>query len=187
MKRHSAPETHLENLAVVRPARYNDASAIAQIHVLSWQAAYRGLLPDKLLNQLDIGQRTQQWQDWLQQMPHKSEVAWVISQADTVVGFACCGPVRGDFAPCDGEIYAIYLLPGQQHRGLGSQLFAACRQSLTGQALQQHLVWVLRENHAARAFYAAQGGLPYFERRQRLGALAVEVDEVGYVWAATSF
>jgi GNAT superfamily N-acetyltransferase len=167
----------------VRPARLEDASAIARIHVLSWQSAYRGLLPEAFLHQLDIARRTEQWQDWLQAMPHKQEEAWVIEASGQPVGFACCGLIRGSFEPFDSEIYAIYLLPEKQGQGLGRVLFSACRQALDQRGLRRHLVWVLRDNQPARHFYAAQGGSPCFERRQRLGT-ELEVDEVGYGWLA---
>jgi hypothetical protein len=36
----------------VRPARPDDAAAVAGVHVRSWQAGYRGLLPDAYLEAL---------------------------------------------------------------------------------------------------------------------------------------
>lgn len=169
----------------IRAAENRDAAAIARIHVLSWQSAYQGLMPEAFLQQLNIAQRTQQWQSWLQAMPQKQEEAWVIEQSGDIAGFACCGTVRGSFAPFDSEIYAIYLLPEKQQQGLGSALFAACRRALQQRGLQHHLVWVLRDNQPARQFYAARGGSPCFERRQRLGE-SLEVDEVGYGWLPTT-
>lgn len=37
----------------IRPTRMQDAPEIAVVHVLSWQAAYRGLLPQAYLDGLD--------------------------------------------------------------------------------------------------------------------------------------
>jgi hypothetical protein len=33
----------------IRPARVNDAPALGRVHVDSWRAAYRGLVPDSSL------------------------------------------------------------------------------------------------------------------------------------------
>jgi hypothetical protein len=38
----------------VRPATPDDADAIASVHVRSWQAAYRGIVPDAMLDALSI-------------------------------------------------------------------------------------------------------------------------------------
>jgi len=42
----------------VRKAKVEDASAIAFVHVRSWQVAYRGHMPDEFLNGLDVETRT---------------------------------------------------------------------------------------------------------------------------------
>ena len=46
----------------IRPARMEDVLEIAAVHVRSWQAAYRGLLPRAYLDGLDPGQRIGQWE-----------------------------------------------------------------------------------------------------------------------------
>lgn len=45
----------------VRKAGGDDAAAIAEIHVRSWQAAYRGVLPDELLDDLSVSERETSW------------------------------------------------------------------------------------------------------------------------------
>jgi hypothetical protein len=42
---------------VVREASVNDAAAIADLHVRAWQMAYRGIVPDAILDGMSI--------DWL--------------------------------------------------------------------------------------------------------------------------
>jgi len=39
----------------VRTATAADAASIAQIHVETWRVAYRGQIPDAVLNGLDVG------------------------------------------------------------------------------------------------------------------------------------
>ena len=45
----------------IRHARDEDARSIAEIHVRSWQAAYRGILPDELLDGLSVSERESRW------------------------------------------------------------------------------------------------------------------------------
>lgn len=49
-------------MITVRHATANDAAAIAQVHVASWQAAYRGLLPEALLVSLSVERRQRHWE-----------------------------------------------------------------------------------------------------------------------------
>ncbi len=40
---------------IIRRATPDDAKAIADVHGRSWQAAYRGLLPDEVIEQMVAG------------------------------------------------------------------------------------------------------------------------------------
>jgi len=55
---------HSGDLEIIK-ATETDSVAIAQILVYSWQAAYRGIMPDDLLNNLSIQQREQVWRKHL--------------------------------------------------------------------------------------------------------------------------
>src|SRR5579884_2905281 len=109
----------------IRRATVEDAAAIAEVHIRSWQWAYRGLLPDEYLDALDetLGQRQDTWRRVLADQTSTSHT-WVVEQAGRVVGFASAGPSRDDDAmPETGEIAAIYLLQEVAGRGLGRALF----------------------------------------------------------------
>ena len=51
----------------IREATAADAHDIAVIHVHAWQQAYRGLVPQHVLDDLDIAARTTQWKKSLEQ------------------------------------------------------------------------------------------------------------------------
>jgi len=50
----------------VRCATLDDASYLAKIHVDSWRAAYRGLVPDTHLKSLDYDRRTEDFRKWIE-------------------------------------------------------------------------------------------------------------------------
>jgi hypothetical protein len=60
-----AGEPGMMGVMDIRTARMQDVPEIAAVHVRSWQAAYRGLLPQAYLDGLDPGQRTGQWEQVL--------------------------------------------------------------------------------------------------------------------------
>ena len=50
----------------VREASQGDAAAIAGVHVRAWRVAYRGLLPDDLLDRLSVEDREESWRGILE-------------------------------------------------------------------------------------------------------------------------
>jgi len=44
---------------LLRPAEPRDALEVARVHIGTWQAAYRGLVPDEYLDSLKIEERTE--------------------------------------------------------------------------------------------------------------------------------
>jgi len=73
----------------VRAASVIDARWIAEVHVRSWQAAYRGQVPDDYLDSLSVDQRETVWTSILQEASLPSSGAFVIEDDDRVIaGFA---------------------------------------------------------------------------------------------------
>jgi ribosomal protein S18 acetylase RimI-like enzyme len=137
---------------VVREAREGDARPVAEVHVASWRAAYRGLLPDELLASLSVEERTERWQEWL-----RGGVGMIVLERDeAVMGFAAFGPARDGDADV-GEVYAIYLDPREWGRGSGRALMDAAVARLRESGFDEAVLWVLETNERARRFYGAGG------------------------------
>ncbi len=139
------------------PAGPSDADAIGEVHVEGWRAAYRGQLPDVLLDGLSVEDRRAGWRRRLVQ-PTRSAV-WVAILSDRVVGFASSGPARdADLDPTRvAELHALYLLPGCWGRGIGFALHGAVLARARADAREALSLWVLRGNARGRAFYERQG------------------------------
>lgn len=167
----------------IRLARTQDAPDLARIHVLSWQSAYKGLLPDSLLEGMSIAVRTRQWAEWLQ--AGEMEHFLVAESESSLIGFATGGALRGTHGHFDCEVAAIYLLPEAQGQGVGRRLFDQMTGALRADGYEHLLVWVLASNSAARSFYERLGGIVSLEKTAVLGRAAempIEVAEVGYGW-----
>lgn len=164
----------------IESAQYADAAEIARVHVLSWQLAYQGLLPAEMLAGLSVETRTRQWQSWLER-PHQSQV-YVARAEQQVVGFVCGGPIRDEVPPFKGEIYALYVLPDWQGRGVGKALLDFQQAALCQAGLKKQLVWFLTTNQLARNFYRRQGGIAITERQVEIGDPPVSVAETAYGW-----
>lgn len=162
---------------MVRPAGPKDASAIARVHVASWRSTYRGLLPDDFLASLREPTYEERWGRIL---ADRGIHVYVAEDANQVVGFASCGRERAGETGYRGELYAIYVLSEAQGRGHGRELVRNAVQGLRELALPDMIVWVLRENAAARGFYERLGGVYVRDQVTTIGPIAVP--EVSYGW-----
>jgi L-amino acid N-acyltransferase YncA len=105
----------------VRKATAQDASAIAFVHVRSWQVAYRGHMPDEFLDGLDVETRTNMWRE----VPSKI-ILVAEDREGNIVGFSALGPSRdADANPNTAEVGAIYVHPEKWEKGIGRALLSA--------------------------------------------------------------
>jgi len=167
---------------MIREATAADAPAIACVHVESWRTTYRGIVPDDVLVNLSVERRERSWAGRLGK-PGGPEFVYVAEDdAGAVIGFASGGPEREGDPVYSGELYAIYLLAGQQGKGIGRQLVWIVAERLATIGHGAMLVWVLAAN-PARHFYAALGGVPVREKQITMGDTALT--EIAYGWADT--
>lgn len=142
----------------VRRATPRDAADIAQVHVASWQRAYRGLIPQGYLDSLSVQARTETWARNLER-PALPGVATLVAELDgLVVGFASVGPSRDDDArPGSGELWGLYVHPDAWGHGYGHALHAAAMGVLRSTGVTSATLWVLTTNERARHFYERHG------------------------------
>src|SRR5262245_11546281 len=162
----------------VREAVLEDAEGIARVHTDSWQTSYRGILPDTVLDRIDVGQRAETRRKILSDRSVFQLVAYDITHQD-IVGFCDCGPSRRH-VPFAGEVYAIYLAHHAKRHGIGQQMFDRVQQWLAAHDMRSMIVWVLENNHHARRFYEAMGGRAASRLQTRVAGFPVT--ELSYVW-----
>ena len=153
----------------MRRATVEDAEVLARVHIASWQGAYRGLVPDAMLDGLDV----QAWTRMKARHLEQGAVMWLVDEG---LGFAHAGPARG---AAGGELYAIYLHPDHFGRGLGRALLAEVEAWLDEHFSEAEL-WVLEGNARARRFYGL-AGWRLVDVAAKTELLGVELDVVRYV------
>jgi ribosomal protein S18 acetylase RimI-like enzyme len=122
--------------------------------VRTWQASYEHAFGAERLAAIDIDAREEQWRRRLAE-PEPPEVALVIEEEGSVVGFASCGE-SFDTAG-QGELYAIYVLPEAWGSGAGPLLMAAALSALRENGFAVAILWVLEDNPRAQRFYEREG------------------------------
>jgi len=137
---------------IIRLATPSDAWAIARVHVLCWQTAYRGLVSDSVLDGLSIERRAAFWTDVLRD-PLPNQRTFVADFSGDVQGFVTGGRCRDEDNTTSGELQTIYLLPEQWDTGTGSALHNACIEALRAETFADATLWVLEGNERALRFY----------------------------------
>ena len=161
----------------VRAARPADALAVAEVHVRSWQAGYRHLLPDAYLDSLRPQDRAARYTF---DRDGTDDPETIVGLVEGVIrGFATTGPARGVEDPELGEVLALYVEPTSWRHGLGQRLMGEARRRLTAHGFMEAILWVLAGNTRAERFYRADGWLPDGARRQEQ-IYGVTADEVRY-------
>ena len=144
-------------MPTTRRATIIDTQRIAQIHVAGWQTAYRGIVPDAILDALKPDDRQTQWD---QRMRDNYGDLLVCTSGNRIMGFCHLMPSRDANAGDAHEIAALYIDPAAWRQGCGRAL---CQDALT--AAREHgaptvTLWVLAQNAAGRRFYEAIGFAP---------------------------
>lgn len=168
----------------VRGATQVDAAAIARLHLANWRMAYRGIVPTDLLDAITVESRQQYWETVIA-APDGTEFVSVAEDADgRLLGIASGGPEVGGDPHYRGELYVLHVRPDAQGQGVGRALMRAVTERLAADGVTTLLVWMLRENHAARRFYAALGG--QFIREQPAMFEGMLLMDAGYGWLDTA-
>jgi GNAT superfamily N-acetyltransferase len=138
-------------VTVVRRATADDARGIAQVKVESWRAIYVGVMPQAVLDGMDVDEHERIWKSLA---AHEQLAVFVAERHGRIVGFVNVGPCRDDAGI--GELYAIYVRPDAWGTGAGLALMETAAQWL-GERWPQAVLWVAEENTQARRFYERYG------------------------------
>lgn len=143
---------------MIRKALPSDAKAIAQVHISSWQEAYRDLMPAEYLNSLEAT-LAQRESFWIRSIESGESNVWVAESNKQVVGWISVGASRDEDAAGGnaGEVMAIYVLARYWQTGVGLALWKAGLQYLMEQGYQRLTLWVLARNERAIRFYRRAG------------------------------
>jgi len=138
-----------------RIANINDCPALAALHVLAWQQAYAGLLPQEFLNELDTDNRCEMWTQSLQ---NKDVSVFLDFDDNTLIGFAACGICNDiDAIPAWGELGALYYLQSYWGTGRAANLYQQAIDHLRASGNSTATLWVLDANARGIAFYQKHG------------------------------
>jgi GrpB-like predicted nucleotidyltransferase (UPF0157 family)/GNAT superfamily N-acetyltransferase len=150
-----APPPGAGGAVAVRAAEESDAAAIAAVHVRSWRAAYRGVLPDALLDGLSVSEREESWRALLGAGGGRWLTLVAADPGGDLRGFCSVATPSADAGAGQrtAEIGSLYVDPACWRQGLAGAMLETALRDLTQDGWREVILWVLPENRAALAFY----------------------------------
>ncbi|MGO3365879.1 GNAT family N-acetyltransferase [Agrococcus casei] len=145
----------------VRAATADDAAGVARVHVDSWRATYKGLMPDAVLDGLSVDNRAAGWRRWLSgdadRNPEGHQCIVAVDAADSVLGWTTFGHGRDKGWEGFGEIAGIYAHPDAWSSGVGHALMEQAMIALAQAGFSGAYLWMLAGNARALRFYERHG------------------------------
>ena len=137
---------------MIRKANINDAKEIIKVNMLGWKQTYKGIFPQKFLDNLDINDEIS-----IQKCEAKIKEYAVCEIDNKIVGIVRYGKNKKDYDDSYGEIYALYVLNDYQRQGIGLNLMKFAFKELK-KNFHSILISTLVEN-TANEFYQKAGGI----------------------------
>ncbi len=160
-------------LGYVRPATPADAVEIARIQLATWRQAYRGILPHRVLAELDDAWMTGRWLASIEEPPsprHRVLVAVEQAEQSYLVGFLAAGEADeaalapdeapGALGPEVAAVTDLVVEPRWGRRGHGSRLLAAGTDTWRADGFTAAVAWTFEADTVVRGFLASAGWEP---------------------------
>jgi GNAT superfamily N-acetyltransferase len=149
----------------LRPARPDDAPAVARIRIAGWQA-YAGILDAAYVTSTtfadDARSGAVRWLATLDALGRNPEGVTMLvhERAGAVDGWVSFGPDRsGDHGDdgADGEVWGLYVDPASWGSGTARHLLRAATDQLHATGFSSVVLWCLDGNERAHRFYGREG------------------------------
>ena len=133
-----------------RKAGITDALTIIQTRQKVWNATYRGIYPDEVIDEFDY--------DWhliaeQNRLKNPNFHCFMVIDRDKCVGYFSYGPARRGF-----RLHSLYLLPAYRRSGLGRVIFERVKSACIGAGFNGMYLDCHPDNHNALGFYQYMGG-----------------------------
>lgn len=141
----------------IRHVERGDAPELASVHVGAWLAAYRGLMPDAFLDEINLDDWQARWAERLGG-PELPPVRVAVRDG-TMVGFCLVAtPSRDEDADDDfAEVVALNVRPDAWRSGVGTALMRDALDRFRSDGWRSVSLWVADGNERAVRFYERLG------------------------------
>ena len=139
---------------IIRKVKITDAHDITRVVTISWNEAYKGIVPDEELEKLKHNEKERE-----EKFINNYNGNMIVLEIDNkVVGFANYGKAHDEVYPNAGEIIALYLIKKYQKNGFGRMLVNKAIEELKKMGYNKMIIACLKGN-PTNEFYKHIGGV----------------------------
>ncbi len=162
---------------MIRNAVKEDSIVLSSLIVRGWKAAYRGLIDDNFLDNMDEEDSIDRWKSMIESQNEKSQIK-IYEEDGKILGVIKYGEpkdtMNGRF---NAEIQILYVEPNMKGKGIGTKLFKVAKDYFLKNNMNDLIIWCLKGNQKSIRFYEKMGGEIAFSRKDVVHK--IEVEEVG--------
>ena len=162
---------------MIRNAKIEDSKTLSSLIVRGWRAAYRGLIDDEFLDNMDEEDSIDRWENMIESQNEKSQIK-VFEEDGHILGIIKYGEpkdtMEGRF---NAEIQILYVEPELKGKGIGTKLFENAKDYFLKNNMNDLIIWCLKGNQKSIRFYEKMGGKIALSRKDVVHK--IEVEEVG--------
>lgn len=147
---------------MIRYYEEKDIEQVEKIITEDWKIAYKGIIDDEYLKNLDYKDKEKSIREKYQK--RKS----IVLEEGIVKGYSRFGENREEEKDL-GELYALYVEADERGKKIGEKLLRKTASILKERGYKEMVIWCLKENKKARKFYEKMGGKLYKTRNIEIG------------------
>ena len=139
----------------VRLAKPDDAYERAVCHVSSWRSAYKGIVPDEVLDNLSVEEQAEKFKKNIETFKEISFYSAIYE--NKIIGHFVSSKSRDEDKPNAGEIIGFYMIEEFWGKGYGREMMDFAINELKSAGYNEIILWTLEDNGRARRFYEKCG------------------------------
>ncbi len=140
----------------IRTVEEKDIREVVKLQIAGWQTAYRGIIDDEFLDNMDLDKMTERRKN-----DYKNSEFIVAELDGEIVSFSRYiygDKVESEISDINSEIIALYVKPDLKRCGIGKQVIKYIFNDLKSRNSNNVILWCLKDNIPSRRFYEAMGG-----------------------------
>ena len=147
---------------MIRYYEEKDIEQVEKIITEDWKIAYKGIIDDEYLKNLDYKDKEKSIREKYQKQ--KS----IVLEEGYIKGYSRFGKNRDEEKEL-GELYALYVKADEIGKKIGERLLRKTADILSKRGYKGMVIWCLEKNKNARKFYEKMGGKLYKTRNIEIG------------------
>lgn len=141
---------------IIRRKEKEDCFQIAHITTITWNETYKGIVDDKILNDLYINEQKRAINSY-NKFDENNNHSFVLEINKKIVGFVKVGKSNDEDYPSYAQIQAIYILKAYKGKGYGKKLIETAKMEIRNMGYDKMIIGCL-EGNPSNNFYTHIGG-----------------------------